>query len=339
MNNVWIDIKFANILSPRLPQFKVKKTNPYLANFRCPLCGDSEKNKLKARGYIYQKDTKILFKCHNCGTTSSFSFFLKKIDGTLFEEYNREVFLNKEKKPEVKDKIVTIERPKFLSGNSPLRNLQKISQLHWNHPAKQYVVQRKIPNEYQSKLFFCEDFAAWTNSIIPEKLDTSKKESRLIIPFLDEDKNMFGYQGRSFNPKSNLKYITIMLEDKPKIYGLDTVNKNFPIYIFEGPIDSMFIPNSIAMAGADVKLDSTFKDVIYIFDNEPRNKSIVKRIDNAIKIGYKVVIWDETFPQKDINDMILAGNDAEHIKIILDKRTFSGIQATLELTKWKKCNV
>ena len=168
-------------------------------------------------------------------------------------------------------------------------------------------------------------------------MDTTRDEPRLIIPFLKEDGTLFGYQGRSFDPNTNLRYITIMLEDLPKIFGLDTINKNARSYVFEGPLDSLFIPNSIAMAGADVVLDKSFSDVVYILDNEPRNKEIVKRLDSFINKGYNVVIWDNSFKGKDINEMILNGADAEHIKIIIDKRTYKGLEATVELMNWKKC--
>jgi len=342
MNNAWIDIKYANLLSARLPLFKIKKNTPYSANFRCPICGDSQKNKLKARGYLFQHKGAMTYKCHNCGYASSFSKFLQKIDVSLYEEYTREHYLNKPealsfvdtKKPD----ILSVAPPKFLSSGSPLRKLKKISQLDWNHPAKQYVVNRKIENPWHARLFYAPKFVEWTNSIIPDKLAATKDEPRLIIPFLKADKTLFGFQGRSFDPKANLRYITIMLEEHPKIFGLDLVDKNERVYVFEGPIDSMFIPNSIAMAGADIRLDSSFKDPVFIFDNEPRNKEIVKRIDKHIDLGYNVVLWDDTFTGKDINEMILNGADAEHIKIIIDQRTFSGLSAKVELMKWKKCN-
>ena len=337
MNNFWIDLKYTNLLSARLPLYKIKNHNPFLANFRCPICGDSQKNKLKARGYIVQRQSNLFYKCHNCEASFSFSKFLAKIDLVLYEEYSKEKYLNKEEAPKKESIMPKMDRPKFLAGNSPLKKLKKISQLQWDHPAKQYIVSRKIPNEFHAKLFYCSDFAGWTNSIIPDKFDTTIKEPRIIIPFIDEEKNFFGYQGRSLNPNSNLRYITVMIEDKPKIFGLDSINKNNRIYVFEGPFDSMFIPNSIAMAGADVRLDNTFNDVVYVFDNEPRNKEIVRRMENHIDKGNNVVIWNKCFTQKDINDMIVSGNDAEHIKIVIDKQTFKGLEAKVELMNWRKC--
>jgi hypothetical protein len=340
MNALWIDLKYANLLSGKLEVFKIKKTDPYLANCRCPFCGDSQKNKYKARGYVFQHKNDIAFKCHNCGVAYSFPYFLKCLDFLLYEEYTKEIYLLKNhptRIPKPVDDITNMTPPKFLSKESPLKRLKKISQLAWDHPAKKYVDARKIPSALHYKLFYCPKFAEWTNSIIPDKIIATKDEPRLIIPFLKEDGTMFGFQGRSFDPKTKLRYMTVMLEDYPKIFGLDQVNKNQTVYVFEGPIDSMFIKNSVAMAGADVNMDNTFHKPVFVYDNEPRNKDIVRRIDACIEKGYNVVVWDETFPQKDINDMVLAGHDIEHIKIVIDKRTFSGLEAKVELMKWRKC--
>jgi len=343
MSNPWIDVKYANILSGRLEQYKVKKSNPYLANLRCPICGDSQKNKFKARGYLFQHKGEMSFKCHNCGIACSFGNFLKKLDGLLHDEYTKEHYLNKEapvKVERVIDPLIDMRPPKFLTKGSPLKKLKKISQLAWNHPAKTYILKRKIPNEFHGKLFYCPRFAEWTNSIIPGKIESTKRdEPRLIIPLLKEDGTFFGYQGRSFDPNTKLRYITIIFEEYTKIFGLDAVNKDTTTYVFEGPIDSMFISNSIAMLGSDIKLDSSFKDPVFVYDNEPRNLQIVKKIDSMIDKGYNVMIWTDDFPQKDINDMIMAGHDAEHIKIIIDQNTFNGLEAKMNLMKWKKCDV
>ena len=340
MSDLYLDVKYCNQLSNRLDRFKVKKSSPYVSNFRCPFCGDSQKNKYKARAYLFQHKGDTYFKCYNCGLAHGFTNFLKKIDNTLYREYIVEKFKDRsdiKPKEQPKQDIARFTPPAFLKSGSPLRKLKKISQLTYDHPAKKYILSRKIENKHHAKLFYCTKFAEWTNSMIPEKFDLSKgDEPRLIIPFLDEKGNMFGYQGRSFNPNTNLRYITIMFDDRPKIFGLDTVDKNKRTYCFEGPLDSIFIPNSIAMCGADVTLDKSFVDAVYVFDNEPRNKEIVKRIDKMIDKGYSIVIWDDTFKGKDINDMILNGADIEHITIVLEKRTFSGLEARVELMKWKK---
>lgn len=338
LQTLWVEKKYCNFLSPTLRNFSVKKQNPFRANFSCPICGDSNTNRRKARGWFIEHKGSVFFKCFNCGTSMSFHDFIKRQDYPLYEEYNVEIFLEKnyhrEHQVQYTENVST-----DTDWNKYLRALKKISQLKYDHPAKKYILNRKIENYWHSKIYYCPKFANWVNSMIPNKLSEIKDTPRLIIPLLDENKKMFGFLGRSFDHKDKQRYITIMLEDVVKIFGLDTVNKTETVYVVEGPIDSMFLPNAIAMVGADLKLDSRFSDPVYIFDNEPRNVEICRRIDKKIKDNYKVCIWDRSFTGKDINDMILNGADQEHIKIVIDKRTFRGLEAKVEFNKWKKCDL
>lgn len=338
----WLDTKYANMLSLRLERFKRVNNN---FNFRCPVCGDSKKNKTKTRGWILSDNTKARFYCHNCSASMSFSKFLKFIDHSLYFEYVKERMLEKsggktiDPKP---DFTVTMKKPEFVKSTG-LSSLKKISSLPVNHPAKVYIQSRCIPSELHHKLFYTSKFKAWVNSILPDKFkDLTKDEPRLIIPFLDEQKNLFGFQGRSFKKNDDLKYITILLdESKPKLFGLDTVDPTKTVYAFEGPIDSLFIPNGIASAGGriDTNLQLTNlpkSNIVIIYDNEPRNKETVQKMESAIELGYKLVIWPEAVREKDINDMILSGMSISEIKHILDMNIYYDLAAKLKLTTWKK---
>jgi hypothetical protein len=261
----------------------------------------------------------------------------------MADEYKRDKFLDKDKPPEPhvpkKPDITKIETPSYLQGDSPLKKLKKISQLDPEHPVKKYVVKRKIPSYTQYKLFYVPKFKEWVNTIIPEKFKINDDdEPRLIIPFLDRNKKLFGFQGRGFK-KDGLRYVTIMLdENKPKVFGLDTINETGRIFVVEGPIDSLFLPNCVAMAGADIDLATIFPSVppsqiTVVMDNEPRNKQIVGRVDKYIDRGYNVCIWPDNIEQKDINDMVLAGLDPYHI---IMTNTKQGLLAKAALTQWKK---
>jgi hypothetical protein len=339
----WIDQKYIGLLSNRLQRFK--RVNNSLFNFRCPLCGDSKKDKFKARGYIMEKPVVgTVFYCHNCHESISFKNLIGRIDSELSEQYVRERFLerNTPEQPEKKEEKPDISKivvPQFLKGDSPLKQLKKISQLDAEHPVKKYVQKRQIPASVHYKLFYAPKFKAWVNTIIPEKFDLeSGDEPRLIIPFLDKDGNLFGFQGRSFKP-DGIRYITIMIdESKPKVFGLDTVNEKGKIYVVEGPIDSMFMPNCIAMAGSSVNLSNVFpnkprEEIVVVMDNEPRNGQIVKQIDKYIDEGYSVCIWPEDIAEKDINDMVLHGLDPE---MIIVQNVRSGLMAKAALSQWKK---
>jgi len=335
---IYIDHKFVNLLSNRLDRFK--RSSPTLYNFRCPICGDSQKNKHKTRGYIFEKQNKLIFHCHNCNASMIFGKFLEWIDPQLYKEYKTEKYLEKQVQQPTKPDVTKIERPRYLKG-SPLRSLKKISQLPHDHPAKLYVVHRRIPPEVQYKLFYCPRFKQWVNSFIPEKFSTEDgDEPRLILPFLDKEGECFGFQGRSFK-KDGIRYITIILDDsKPKIFGLDTVDFTKTFYIVEGPIDSLFLDNAVAMAGADLSIDKflgsdlALQNCVYVYDNEPRNEQIVKKMEQIVNRGYNIVIWPSSIKGvKDINDMVLEGYDP---KGMVKEFQFKGLEARLKFVEWKK---
>jgi len=337
----WLLHKYIGYVSPRLQKFKRK--GPSLYNFRCILCGDSDLNKNKARGYIYEKKGSMLFHCHNCSATMSVPNFIKCIDQNIYNEMQMEKLMDM-KSPEQIDYeqfVDKMKKPVFMKSG-PLKGLKKVSQLSANHPVKMFVDSRKIPNPYHAKMFCCPNFKQYTNELVPDKFDKSsieRDETRLLIPFINEDKIVHAYQGRAIG-KSTVKYITIVLNDSiPKLYGLDTLDRNKKIYVTEGPIDSMFIPNAVATAGGDLvsAISSLPKDkVVVVYDNEPRNKDTIKKLDKAILQGYNVVVWPENLEQKDINDMALSGLSPEFIKHIMDSNTHRDLAAKMALTKWSK---
>ena len=166
---------------------------------------------------------------------------------------------------------------------------------------------------------------------------TKYDEPRIIIPLINKGE-IFGFQGRSLSKKPKVKYITIILdEDQPKIYGLDRIDWNKTVYVVEGPFDSMFIDNSIAMVGADI--DKMFfatnfeTNFVMVYDNEKRNKEMVARLEKSIEMKFPVVIWPKDLKEKDINDIVLSGQDVESM---LKLNTYQGLEAKLKFTNWKK---
>lgn len=328
----FIDIKYIGLLSSSLPQFKKKKEGLY--NFRCPYCGDSQKSKLKARGYLIHNKTFYVYKCHNCEKTTDFPNLLKYVNKKLHDDYIFEVYKNKKVYIEESDeKKFNFVKPVFLKGESPLKKIKRISQLNPSHPVKKWIVNRGIPSSFHYKLFFCNSFFKWVNDIIPNKFPSDLKDHpRLVIPFLDENKKMFAFQGRTFG-KEQPKYYTIKLNDTKKIYGLDTVNWSKRVYVVEGPIDSLFVNNCIATAQSDLRVEKK-NNVTLIPDNEPRNREIVKRIESFIEDDYSVCLFPEHIKQKDINDMVLSG--VKDIHKLIDENTYQGLQAKVRFKDWRK---
>ena len=329
----YIDLKFINEVSARLSQFK--KKGDYLFNFRCPHCGDSKKNKTKARAYFYRVKNDMFFKCHNCGEGQSFSNFLKFVDSKKYEQYLLERY--KGSAPSTPQPKFTNFKPEFKEVDI-LNGLQSVSELKEGHPVLDYVLNRKIPESYHSKLFLCNKFMAFVNKVKPDTFTHTKGEHpRLIIPFYDTDGKVFAFQGRAFG-KEQPKYLTIKLdENKQKVYGLDTVNLQEPITIVEGPIDSMFLNNCLAAAGADLTLRIEPDNITYIFDNEPRHKEIIKRMYDVVEKDYNLVVWPDDMRHKDINDMILSGMSKAEVQTIISNNTFAQLEALTKLSYYKKC--
>ena len=318
------DSKYIGLVSSRLQKFKRVKDNLY--NFRCPICGDSQKNKNKTRGYLYQVKNNTNFKCHNCGASMSFNNFVKTIDPTLHKQYTLEKF-----KQGHTGRNFVVESPKLEFSKPVFKKSINLPKASSNFTANQYLVNRKINPE---KFYYADKFMEWTNTQ-KRTFDTiTRDESRIVIPMYDSDKNLIGFQGRALG-KSFTKYITVMLdEEAPKVYGLDTIDKTSPVYITEGPFDSTFIHNSIAMCGADIDISNWgIINPVWVYDNEPRNREIVERIRKTIDTGSSIIIWPNNIEQKDINDMVLAGHE---IMSVLKLNTYSGLEAKIKFNNWKK---
>jgi predicted RNA-binding Zn-ribbon protein involved in translation (DUF1610 family) len=328
----YIDTKYISLVSPQLLNFSQKKKSLY--NFRCPYCGDSQRRQNKTRGYLYEYKDSFVYKCHNCGITKSFAKFLQDHSVGLYDQYVLERY-----KEGTTGKGRRVANPKFnfpkpvfqktVVEKTIFDSLPKLSDLNTTHQAKQYLLARKIPEKYFSNFYYAEDFNAWENT------DNTIKEARIILPLISEDGNVFGYQARSLNKNASLRYITTILDKQyPKLFGLDRINKNENIYVTEGPFDSLFLSNGLAMCGADVVLDKvSYPHRTFVYDNEPRNKQIVDRYEKCIDKGESIVIWPDCVKEKDINDMFLAGHD---VQSMVECNTYNGLEAKVKLNLWKK---
>lgn len=333
----WLEQKYVNLLSYKLIMFKRKQSNVY--NFRCPICLDSQKHKFKARGYIYTKKGHAVYHCHNCGVTMSIPRLLKTLDVRLYNEFMLEQL--KELKPN--EYAERMKKPVFRKEGF-LKDLLKVSQLAPHDPVKQMVVARQIPNRFHALMFKCDSFMKFTNEIIPNKFDDKSLKydgTRLLIPFLDREQKCFAYQGRAISD-DKVRYITIIVdESEPKVYGLERMDPNRKMYVFEGPIDSMFIDNSIATAGSDMvstlmELPVARENLIICYDNEKHSKETVAKINKAIDHNYKVVIYPDSFEYKDINEAILAGMNSSELNHILDHNIYSDLSARLRLSQYQR---
>lgn len=347
---LYLDAKYANLLSGHLRNFQ--KKDDYLWNFSCPICGDSKRNKRKARGYIYQWKDILQVKCHNCNYQSGMRDFLRQVAENLYNDYIVEVYRERDAaKPVIeapRSVSKPVSRPRATSAPEPeeevvdtvLDGLRRIDKLPADHPARIYVERRKLPEKALSLLYYTPRFKRYVNSVLPNKFETIEEDHpRLIIPYFNQHGAVHTFQGRAFGAEEP-RYITIKINpEAARIYGLERVNPAKRIYAVEGPLDSLCLPNTIAVSGSTFgspTLELIRSNLTIVFDNEPRNPEITKLLKRVIAKGFSVCIWPDNVTEKDINDMILNGMTAEDILEVIDTNTFQGAAALLRFSQWNK---
>lgn len=338
-----IDTKYVRLLSHRLRNFKQK--NDSLFNFSCPICGDSQKNLSKARGYAFAKGNGIFYRCHNCGASTNLGSLLKHIDTGLYNEYALERYKSGEsgfsnfKRPEF-----DIPPPKFdkVQRKTTFEHAQSLSELPSGHFCLDYAKNRKIPQARYDDLLFTGKFKQFCDALVPNHGKEINDDARLVIPFYNEYNELIAVSGRALETSDKtLRYVTLRTVDSDKklIYGTDKVNLNETVKIVEGPIDSLFLSNCVASGDANLALSAKLiqsEEKILIFDNQKRNKEVCKLMQDAIKLEYNVVIWPDYIESKDINEMIMSGISEDEIESIISSNTFKGLEAQTRFTFWKK---
>lgn len=337
-----IDLQYVQLLSPRFE--KIVRKHDYLWNLRCPLCGDSKKNKSKMRGYIYRKGNDLFMKCHNCSAGMSVGNLIKQLDAGLYKEYIMERYKAGEMgNANYQKPTFHIPPPRFDTVESgTYENAERCDKLPEAHFCIQYLKGRKLPQEYYKLLYYTDNYEQFVTEVYPNHGKELTKDKRLVIPFYDKYNALIAVSGRALEKSDyKLRYVTVRTnesEDK-LVFGMDRIDVNQIIHIVEGPLDSLFLNNCLAAGDANLELVaksiSSGKKVL-IWDNEKRNKDIVKMMNNAIKSGHDVVIWPDTMQGKDINEMITAGLTADELHSIISSNTFSGVEAQLKFNYWKK---
>jgi len=335
--SLWIDKKYVGIVGIRLDRFK--KKGDKLWNFRCPYCGDSKRDKSKARGFLLVNKDSVFYKCHNCSHSTNLYKFLQHLDVSLANSYKLEKFaknstdtviFKNESKPE---SIENKTRSSLIDiGLIPLNEMSE------NSTAISYVKSRKISEDRYEDLYYARDMRVLAK-LNPEYEGRIFQEERLVIPFYDKVGNLSGVTGRALG-NSNRRYIAIRLTEYPMIYGLKYVDPTKAVYILEGAFDSMFVENGIAVGGSDMTraLNMFSKSqVVLVYDNEPRNKEIVKNMERMIYYGYKIVIYPKAWIYKDINESIMNGISKKEVMNILYTNTHQDLSLKLAIRDWKKC--
>lgn len=334
-----IDHKYVSLISTRLSLFKKKTDRLY--NCRCPICGDSKRNKIKARGYIIEHKGSLFYKCHNCNVSLSLDKLIEHIDTSLHRAYRLESF--RDRNLSIVDSArysnTNVEVKKQETENIELKEygLIPLSKLSEHNRALQYIKSRHIPEQFYSDLYLVPDMKQ-LEKFSPMYEGKIRSEERIAIPYYNKSKELVGLSCRAMG-NSDLRYLTVRKTNDPLVYGIERVNLAKTIYVIEGPFDSMFVENSIAPGGTDFNRAVNMipkENAVLVFDNQPRNKEVVKRMEKMISYGYQMVIWPNSWNFKDINEGIISGLDSNSLKEILNTNTHHGLSLKLAIRNWKK---
>jgi len=350
----WVDLKYARLLGARLPQFKAKGTN--LFNFRCPLCGDSKKNKHKKRGFLYPSKGRIRYKCHNCAVNLPLGEFINMVAPELAKEYRLEQFRERR---QLQWHTTNFPAPAPAAPAPPadstllfhsdlgelLPSISNLAKTNPLHPCVEYVRKRLIPEETWLDLYFAENFSVLEKLNLQSYFKRLPHDSRLVIPFRDQTGHLVGATGRMLEQQDGSqvpRYLTVRCNDAPLIYGLEKFNACQPAFVVEGPLDSLFLPNALAAGSSDLpKVFSIInrEQTTFIFDNQPRNEHVVGIMERLIQAGnVRVCIWAPTFRWKDINEAIMAGLTTPVLTELISACTYSGLALKTKFSLWRRCN-
>ena len=335
-----LDYKYICFISSELRNFKWKSDK--LANCSCPMCGDSIKDKLKARFYFFGEENHYRVYCHNCHYSSAFGHFLNHINESMYQEYRKETFAEKMRVAVKREKLKPkseFKNPVFTPEDSPVKRLQRLPDLPEDHPAKIYVNSRLIPKNKQDRIYYTDNYKSWVNSFIPQKFaHVDDPDPRIVFPYMNKEKEFWGSGGRTIIPKREPRYINVSIDHEgkhPNLWGMDRVDFSKRFYVTEGAVDSLFLDNAVAMGTSAIDLSRLdWSNAVFILDNEPRNPEIISCYNRLIDYGVKLCIWPNGIKPKDINEMVKEG--IKNIESLIASNVYNGLQAKLKLNEWKK---
>lgn len=336
--SIWIEQEYAERILCQYGQYR-KLDGQFKLNCRCPICGDSATDEFKARFWAYEYQGSVMCHCFNCDVSLGIKSFIKEQDPSMYREMLME--LSKERGYSGAKKTpapVVINKPKVTIPELPY--CVNLATLPRNHPIIGYVSARKIPKTKWNRLYFTSDWPALCNHVKPGTYKNVMKEYRLVIPIYNKDGKMESFQGRALSDDAPQKYITIKSsDDATKIYGTDTVDESRPVVIFEGPIDSLFIDNAIAITGGSLDLSVVpYKgNRIWALDNECRHPDTINRMLKLIEANEPLCFWNDIpWSGKDINEMVKNGADPVSLREYILSNSFTGNMARLKMKQYRK---
>lgn len=387
-----LDLYYIRLMSPTLERFAFKSRYTANFRCPICGDSTNDKKKTRAYFYKHDKTSNMNFFCHNCGASMSVQTFIREHRPDYYEQYIMDSLGHREKRQRMdrvrnaKDEDLQIDK-KFKS-KSIMQDLSlgdivdpfvesKLAYRMYDVAVQdteirlvQYMKNRGINPQQMRYLYYTNTFKELVdyfqlNLDAEDRIDTTNMPNtpRIVIPFYDINHNVMGFQGRSIDP-GELRYVTIKLHKHfPKIFGVDKltrirtgrakeIDKSRPVFVFEGPIDSLFLRNSFAMMGSDlstpeiVSAAGGFDNLVFVYDNEPRNSQIVERMYTRAQKGESIVIWPGDAKEtkgKDLNEMVLNGylkfRPNERLLDYFEQHTYTGMKALVKMREWAKVDI
>lgn len=329
--SLWLEETYLKQLGLRLEGFTEKGGHRW--NLRCHYCGDSAKKKSKKRGYFFQKGGTLLYYCQNCGVSEKFSSFLYKFDYSLYKQYTLELFKENANKNDDVGHVLPVETRKYIPNI--FSSLTLVKDLPQTNECRIEADKRKLPIQIFD-FYYAPEFIKWSQGN-SDKFKTWKgaDHPRMVIPWRSRDGSIIGYSARALHKENDPKYYRIFINDtKEHFFGLDRIDEKKQVYVLEGEIDSLMIPNGVAVANG--KLQAYLNtSAIYIFDRDTRNSHIMKNVKLAIDLGLKVCLLPKTLQGKDLNEFVINGITQKQLLKIIEENTFCGLEAMLRFSAWK----
>jgi hypothetical protein len=297
---------------------RIKKMHNRL-NFACPYCGDSSDDILKKRGNLFWDSLHYHCYNHGCNIHKDLGNFINDFipggldasDRIAISDY---VKINTHKKQ--KD---------FLNENfEKIKNLAiPLSVFYTKTGTRPISIESEIYEYLKDRL------------LIKSLCNFSYCRGKLYVLNLTSDKKaVIGFQIRNMLKLNSSKYLTYNIEKMYQvcrmktdettasdemqamnnistIFGIMNVDFLSKVTVFEGPLDSFFMPNSIALCTVDRKLAglTDIPTVRYMFDNDKAGRESML---DLLKKGQQVFLWSKFIKEqglseyklKDMNDLI-----------------------------------
>lgn len=290
------------------------KEMPGRITMACPYCGDSTTDNKKKRGNLYW-DT-LQYHCFNCSAHSN-AYQLLKDHHVSFKSTDDTIqvidYIQAHKVETNNVEVLEHDVFKLTHELAPTRKEVKewfgFKEVEAGDPAFFYLRKRLLSSKLNRFMY-------------------SPSDKRIVVLNIAPKDKIIGFQTRSITKYRNARYLTYDLvkiyEEAKKelkiseeeiasvkkvstLFNVMMVDFERDVTMFEGPIDAMFIDNSIglATAGRSTEEFDEIPTIRYMFDNDETGK---KKMMEKLRRGRKIFIWEKFFKETKIEqdwDMFL----------------------------------